>query len=295
MIAPSFLAAHTTTMGHALSAMLDRRCAVVPEPLFSAMRYALMAGGKRIRPTLLLECYRACGGKDETHIMAAAMAVECAHTYSLIHDDLPCMDDDDWRRGMPACHKRFNEATAVLAGDALQTLAFELFTEIITPAEVRLALLKKFSLALGSQGMVAGQVLDMQADHHGVKNVLEVERIHIHKTGALIRFCCEAGALLADAPQQQRMACAHYGAAVGLLFQIADDILDATASMTEMGKSAGKDAAQGKATYVSLLGLNEAKNMASNMCETAKDAAEQLGAQGDELTELAIYILGRRA
>jgi geranylgeranyl pyrophosphate synthase len=294
MTCPSFLKDDAQQTQLALSAMLDRRCPAVPAPLLPAMRYALMAGGKRIRPALMLECYRACGGEQTANIMPAAMAVECVHTYSLIHDDLPCMDDDDWRRGMPSCHKRFDEATAVLAGDALQGLGFELLTELEMAADVRLALIQKLAIAIGGQGMVGGQVLDMQAEQQRVSNVLEVERIHIHKTGALIRYCCEAGAMLAGANEQQQQACSHYGAAVGLLFQIADDILDVTASTDETGKSAGKDAAQGKATYVSLLGLSEARRMAANMCENALDAAEQFGNKGDHLQQLARYIIERR-
>ncbi|MDQ6979689.1 MAG: polyprenyl synthetase family protein [Mariprofundaceae bacterium] len=297
MPCPSFLKddAEQTTL--ALSAMLDTRCPAVPAPLLPAMRYALMAGGKRIRPTLLLACYRACGGEQTAMVMNAAMAVECVHTYSLIHDDLPCMDDDDWRRGMPSCHKRFDEATAVLAGDALQGLGFELLTQVQTASDtdLTLTLIHKLAIAIGGQGMVGGQVLDMQAEQQAIDNVLEVERIHIHKTGALIRYCCEAGAMLAGANEQQQQACSHYGAAVGLLFQITDDILDVTASTVETGKSAGKDAAQGKATYVSLLGLSEARRRAANMCENALDAAEQLGGNGDGLQQLAHYMLERRA
>jgi len=295
MHCPGFLIDDAQQTKRALSVMLDARCPAVPAPLLPAMRYALMAGGKRIRPALLLESYRACGGEQTATIMPAAMAVECVHTYSLVHDDLPCMDDDDWRRGMPSCHKRFDEATAVLAGDALQSLGFELLTELQATADIRLALTHKLAIAIGGQGMVGGQVLDMQAEQQIIDNVLEVERIHIHKTGALIRYCCEAGAMLAGANEQQQRACSHYGAAVGLLFQIADDILDVTASTAETGKSAGKDAAQGKATYVSLLGLSEARRMAANMCENALDAAEQLGAKGDCLQQLARYMIERRA
>ncbi len=258
------------------------------------MRYALLAGGKRIRPALLLECFDACGGKSPDAAIPAAMAVECVHTYSLIHDDLPCMDDDDWRRGMPSCHVRFDEATAVLAGDALQSLGFELLTNLECPPALRVRLMRKLALAIGGQGMVGGQVLDMQAESHGVEHVLEVERIHIHKTGALIRFCCEAGALLADGNERQLRACSHYGAAVGLLFQIADDILDATASSGQIGKSAGKDAAQGKATYVSVVGLKEARRMAQEMCDIACEACRELGDAGRPLAHLAHYILERQ-
>lgn len=293
-IAPEFLSTHALSTQTSLSSMLDARCHVVPERLLTAMRYALMAGGKRVRPALMLECYRAFGGNVDSLVMPIAMSVECMHTYSLIHDDLPCMDDDDWRRGMPSCHRKFDEATAILAADALQSLSFELLAQADVDADARLRLLSKLAVAAGAQGMAGGQIMDMQTELSGVQGVLEVERIHIHKTGALIRYCCEAGALLADASPQQQAACSHYGAAVGLLFQIADDILDATASSNELGKSSGKDASQQKATYVSVLGLRDARLMAENMRDTAVEAANQFGPAGKPLAQLAEYILERR-
>lgn len=289
----SFLKEHADLVHEALGQMLDARKAVTPEPLWEAMRYSLLAGGKRVRPALVLECFKACGGTDMNIALPAALSIECMHTYSLIHDDLPCMDDDDLRRGMPTCHKKFDEATAVLAADALQTLSFELLTEMDCPAETRLEIIRRLAVASGAAGMVGGQVLDMQAEADGVKNVLEVERIHLHKTGALIRYCCEAGALLAGAGEEQLDACARYGKAVGLLFQIADDILDATASTEELGKSAGKDAAQNKATYVSLVGLQQAQELGEEMRDMALEATTRLGEAGKPLASLAYYILGR--
>ncbi len=297
MQAPEFLSLHASHVDKALAEMLDTRHSVVVDRLLSAMRYSLLAGGKRIRPALLLECYRACGGKDIDSVMSATLAIECMHTYSLIHDDLPCMDDDDLRRGKPTCHKRFDEATAVLAADALQAMAFELLADMNVSSEIRLTLIQKLALASGCQGMVGGQMMDMQAVSHAsnddITDVLAVERIHVHKTGALLCWCCEAGALLAAAGESERKACARYGKAVGLLFQIADDILDATASSADLGKSAGKDEVQNKATYVSVLGLQRSRELADEMRDLAMDACEPLGEQAETLRTLADYILER--
>jgi len=274
--------------------MLDARATVVPERLLEAMRYSLLAGGKRIRPALLLECYAACGGEYPESAMPAALAVECIHTYSLIHDDLPCMDDDDLRRGSPTCHRQFDEATAVLAADALQALAFELLAASDLDAELRCQLIYKLSIAAGCQGMVGGQILDMQAECSSENmDMLRVERIHLHKTGALLRWCCEAGAMLAGSGADKLEACSRYGKAVGLLFQIADDILDVTASSSDLGKSAGKDAEQNKATYVSVLGLQRARELAEEMQALAITACDALGCQGERLQALVHYIQER--
>jgi len=291
----SSLSTHASYVEHALDRMLASRRHVVADRLWEAMRYSLLAGGKRIRPALILECYRACGGGDPEAVLPAAMSIECMHTYSLIHDDLPCMDDDDLRRGMPTCHKKFDEATAVLAADALQALAFELLTELNSNADNRINLIRRLAIASGAQGMIGGQMLDIEADVTGVDSVLEVERIHLHKTGELLRYCCEAGALIAGADDEKLDACSRYGKAVGLLFQIADDILDATASSEELGKSAGKDAAQNKATYVSLAGLERARELAGEICDIAVKATDSMGSDGERLASLARYIMERKA
>ncbi|MDX8398472.1 MAG: polyprenyl synthetase family protein [Mariprofundaceae bacterium] len=293
MLAPEFLARDAKLLERALQVMLAERKKVVEPKLLDAMTYALMAGGKRVRPALLLACFKACGGQDESVAIAAAMSIETMHTYSLIHDDLPCMDDDDWRRGQLTCHKKFDEATAVLAADALQTLSFELLAHMNVSADLRLQLVRRLAVASGAQGMVGGQVMDMQAEVNGMTSLLEVERIHVHKTGALIRYSCEAGALLAGANKAQLYGCSRYGEAVGLLFQVADDILDATASSAELGKSAGKDAAQNKATYVSIEGLEKARELALGMRKIAVDAITMDGIEGESLVELANYILER--
>ena len=289
----SFLEAHAEHLNRALEQLLATKRGAVPERLWDAMSYSLLAGGKRIRPALILECYRACGGSNFESVMPAALSIESMHTYSLIHDDLPCMDDDDLRRGMATCHKQFDEATAILAADALQALSFELLAASGLAIETRIELVKRLAIASGAQGMVGGQMLDMEAEADGVKGVLEVERIHLHKTGALLRYCCEAGALLAGSTLEQLKACSRYGKAVGLLFQIADDILDATATSDELGKSVGKDRAQNKATYVSQAGLDKARELAEEMRDIALEACEPLGSEGKQLQALAHYIYGR--
>lgn len=289
----SFLTKHAGHVEQALVQLLDSRQQATAPHLLEAMRYSLLAGGKRIRPAMILECYKACGGADPESVLPAAMSIECMHTYSLIHDDLPSMDNDDLRRGMPTCHKQFDEATAILAGDALQALAFELLAELECNAETRIDLVRHLAFAAGAQGMVGGQMLDIEADSEGVESVLEVERIHLHKTGALLKYCCEAGALLAGADSEKLEACSRYGKAVGLLFQIADDILDATASSETLGKSTGKDAAQNKATYVSLAGLEKARELATEIYDIAADATALMGDDGERLASLARHILER--
>lgn len=282
---------HADGLNAALEHMLQARRQAVPQILWEAMRYSLLAGGKRVRPALMLECLAACGGRQE--IMPAAMSIECMHTYSLIHDDRPSMDNDDLRRGMPTCHRRFDEATAILAADALQAMSFELLAEQDALPGTKLELIRRLSLAAGAEGMVGGQVLDMQAEAGRVEGVADVERIHTMKTGALLRYSCEAGALLAGADAERVEACSRFGSAVGLLFQIADDILDATASSEALGKSAGKDAAQSKATYVSLLGLDGAGEFARRTHATALEAAGLLGEDGKALQAFATYIMER--
>jgi len=284
---PAFLSAHASRIEAALAAMLDARVRAAPERLRAAMRHSLLAGGKRVRPALTLESCAACGGAPEA-AMPLALAIECMHTYSLIHDDLPCMDDDDLRRGQPTCHRAFDEATAILAGDALQALAFELACDAPAPEIVR-----DLAAAAGARGMVGGQMLDMQADADDGLDWPAIERIHIHKTGALIRWCCEAGARAAGAGEAPLAALRRYGEAVGLLFQVADDILDATATTEELGKSAGKDARQRKATSVSLLGLARARELAGELRGIARDALRDFGPEADGLRGLADYMLER--
>ncbi len=294
MQAPQFLAEHALSVENFCKQTLENKRPHVPTRLLDAMLYSLLAGGKRVRPALVLACYQACGGKDLDVALPAAASIECMHTYSLIHDDLPCMDDDDLRRGNPTCHKQFDEETAVLAADALQAFSFELLAGLDVDAALRITLVKDMALAAGMQGMVGGQMMDILAENQAVDNVLDVERIHLHKTGELLRWSCEAGAKLAGANTEQFEACSRFGKAVGLLFQIADDILDTTASSEMLGKSAGKDEAQNKATYVSVLGVTKARELADEMCEIALDACGSLqGTAGEQLKDLAVYILKR--
>ncbi|MEO6300750.1 MAG: polyprenyl synthetase family protein [Paracoccaceae bacterium] len=238
------------------------------QPVIHAMRYALK-GGKRLRGFLVLESARLFGIPPETAIHAAA-AVEALHAYSLIHDDLPAMDNDDLRRGLPTVHRKWNEATAILAGDALQTLAFELLTDpALGSTEVRIALIQNLAKASGAEGMVLGQALDMAAESNPNLSLQDITTLQAGKTGALIRFAAEAGAIIAS---QNPAPLRTYATALGLAFQIADDILDVTGDPGKTGKRLHKDAAAGKATFVSLLGLEAAQSRAKSLVAEAEAA-----------------------
>ncbi|SIT01834.1 polyprenyl synthetase family protein [Paracoccus saliphilus] len=274
-----------------LQAALDAAMADLPKgELRDAMAYATV-GGKRIRAFLVLESARLHGVPDEA-ALCVATAVEALHAYSLIHDDLPAMDDDDLRRGMPTCHVQWSEATAILAGDALQTLAFRLLTdEAIGDAEARLRLIRAFSDAVGAKGMVWGQALDIAAESAMEPLDLKaVKRLQGAKTGALIRFAATAGPLMTgDDPQPLE----EYARALGLAFQIADDILDVTGDEDVTGKRVGKDNAAGKATFLSLLGLEGAKAEARRYVTVAEAALEPYGEAAENLRELARFVIER--
>ncbi|MDZ7909952.1 MAG: farnesyl diphosphate synthase [Gemmobacter sp.] len=261
-------------------------------PVVQAMRYALQ-GGKRLRAFLVLESARLHGIAPDAAVSAAA-AVEALHAYSLVHDDLPCMDDDDLRRGLPTVHVKWDEATAVLAGDALQTLAFELLCDpALGPADRRLALVAGLAQASGAQGMVLGQALDIAAETAPVPLTLpEITRLQAGKTGALICFSAEAGAILAGADRAPLRA---YATALGLAFQIADDILDVEGSEATTGKRVGKDAEAGKATFVSLLGLEGAKSRAGQLIAEAEAALSPYGARASALIEAARFVISRQS
>ena len=260
---------------------------IEPARLHRAMRYAVFAGGKRLRPALVLLACRACGGRDETAAPGLA-AVELLHTYTLVHDDLPAMDDDDLRRGRPTCHKAFDEATAILAGDALQAAAFAAAAELGAEA---VAVLARDS---GSLGVVGGQQDDLDAEGRPHDAAL-LERIHRRKTAALIRASCELGAIAGAASPEQRRALAAYGEALGLAFQIADDVLDVTASAATLGKTPGKDAAQGKLTYVAVHGLDAARAEGARQAALAQDALAPFGERAVELAALARFVVERRS
>jgi farnesyl diphosphate synthase len=262
------------------------------EPVVQSMRYAV-AGGKRIRAFLVIEG-AAMLGVAPSQSVAAAAAIEAMHAYSLVHDDLPCMDDDDLRRGLPTVHVRWDEATAVLAGDALQTLAFDLLCDAaLGPCEVRLALVQGMTQAAGAGGMVLGQALDIAAETAMVPLTLaQIERLQAGKTGALIGWSATAGAVIAGAdPGPLR----RYATALGLAFQIADDILDATGTEAATGKRVGKDAGAGKATFVSVLGLDGARAKAAALVAEACAALSPYGARATELIEAARFVVERRS
>ncbi|MEE2525224.1 farnesyl diphosphate synthase [Hyphobacterium sp. HN65] len=278
----------------AMDALLPR--ANGPEArVISAMRYAALGPGKRLRPFIAIEAGRMIGA-DETGLLRVATAIECIHAYSLVHDDLPCMDDDDVRRGRPTVHKEYDEATAVLAGDALQTFAFELLADPDTDANPnrRLELITKLAQASGAKGMVGGQMIDMSADRIDA-DINIITRMQRMKTGALIAFAAEAGAILSGATKDDRRALEGYAHDVGLAFQIRDDLLDAEGSLDETGKAVGKDENQGKATFVTILGLEGARDRARRLAAQAKDHLEPFGESAKLLRRAADYVLERRS
>lgn len=261
--------------------------------LDAARRYILETPGKQLRARLCTATAIAVRGSPVSAAESAATAIELLHTYSLIHDDLPAMDNDDLRRGRPTLHRAFDEATAILVGDGLQASAFELLAGIdsLTPA-VRLDLIQTLARAVGFAGMVGGQALDIAGEQR-LLGVEELSRIHALKTGALIRAAVAAGAICADADAEQRAALDDYAASIGLAFQIADDILDVTASSTVLGKTAGKDAASGKSTFVALMGIDGASDYAEQLLASACAALGTFADNGDELRELARQMVYR--
>jgi len=268
---------------------------VPPTRLHEAVRWSLFAGGKRLRPALVIACGRAFGAEDEKLITTAA-AIELIHTYSLVHDDLPSMDDDDLRRGRATCHKKFGEATAILAGDVMQTLAFGAIArdEAISP-ELRLRLIELISEAAGTPtGMVSGQQLDLDAEGAEI-TINGLENIHRQKTGALITASAVAGAIIGGASDVEIAAVEDYAQALGLLFQMTDDILDVTQGTEMLGKTAGKDAAAEKATYPSLIGLEETRRLADELRTTAAAALGRIGPDTTLLKELLHLVADRKS
>jgi farnesyl diphosphate synthase len=277
--------------------------ALLPQPdgpearLFEAMRYGAMGGGKRMRGFLVLEGARQFGVARASALRVAA-AAEMLHAYSLVHDDLPAMDDDDLRRGKPTVHKAFDEATAILAGDALQTQAFFVLSDEDTHSDsaVRVELVRCLARAAGARGMCGGQMLDMLAEQAGAPlDEPAIGRLQLLKTGRLIEFSAEAGAILGKAPASQRHALAAYGRDIGAAFQIADDLLDATATAEQTGKRTGKDAGAGKATLVGLLGLERARIQAERLADQARNHLDSFGERAALLRELAAYTVQRKS
>ena len=273
----------------------DRPGGIEAGRLGDAMRYAVLGGGKRLRPFLVIES-AALFGLLQTAALNAAAALECVHCYSLVHDDLPAMDDDDVRRGRATVHRAFNEATAILAGDGLLTLAFEILgrPETHPDAEVRIELVGELARAAGWEGMAGGQQLDLEAATTA-QDMASIARIQGLKTGALIGFAARAGAVLARAGAQERRALADYAEKLGLAFQIADDILDAVGDPAIVGKATGKDAAAGKATFVSLLGLAAARERLKGLEAEAIAALRPFGARAGALKEAARFVAQRRS
>lgn len=263
-----------------------------PATLHAAIRHSMFAGGKRLRPILLLAACEACGGDAES-ALPAACAVECIHTYSLIHDDLPCMDDDDFRRGRPTCHKVFGEAVAVLAGDALQPLAFELLLHGTPgPGYDAAGMVRELAVTAGSQHLIAGQVRDLEGEGRSVA-LHELRQIHEGKTAALLTTSLRLGGMIAGATPAQLQDLTTFGHATGLAFQVIDDILDVTQSSEKLGKTAGKDVAAAKSTYPALLGLEGARAEATRLTEEARAALHHFGPAARRLGELAGHLLQR--
>lgn len=277
----------------ALAALLPS-AEIAPLRLHAAMRYAVLGGGKRVRPMLAFAAGEAVGAATD-RILMAACAVELIHVYSLTHDDLPCMDNDDLRRGKPTCHREFDEATALLVGDALQSLAFEALARpgLHPDAAVQLEMLYLLARASGSRGMAGGQAVDLESTGKTLE-LAELEFMHLHKTGALIRASVLLGALAGDhLDHASREALERYAKAIGLAFQVMDDVLDAEGHTATLGKTAGKDAAQGKATYLTLMSPREARDYARELTDTALAAIMPFGARGSRLAGIARFVVER--
>jgi geranylgeranyl diphosphate synthase type II len=270
---------------------------VHPTALHEAIRYSLFAGGKRVRPILCIASCEAVGGNIDTALPVAS-AIELIHTYSLIHDDLPAMDNDDYRRGRPTNHKMYGEAIAILAGDALLTMAFDMLADrklnSRLDSDSLLSIIKTLASASGSAGMVGGQAADIQASGMDV-NLPEVEYIHIHKTGALIRASVCIGAITGNASNDEFSALTRYGECIGLAFQIADDVLDIEGSRDEIGKDVGSDIAKEKVTYPSVIGISESKKLAKELIERAVSAISGFDEKAELLREIARYIVERKS
>ena len=287
-------AALTLRIGAQNSEYSDTDCAALLERLYAALRYSLLIGGKRVRPLLVYASAEAVGGRDDGAALDdIACALEFLHTYSLVHDDLPAMDDDELRRGSPTCHIQFDEATAILAGDALQARAFELLATLPdTSAEVRVRLVAALAAAAGPRGMVGGQAIDLAAVQQRI-DLPHLEAMHRLKTGALIRAAVRMGAVSAGASDEQLAALDRYAAAIGLSFQVQDDILDITADTATLGKTQGADLARDKPTYPALLGLDGARAKAQALHRDALAALQAFGPSAQRLRELSAYIIER--
>lgn len=267
---------------------------VYPPSIHQAMRHSVFAGGKRLRPILCMEAARMVTGSLPSGIDELGAALEMIHTYSLIHDDLPALDNDDLRRGRPTCHVAFGEATAILAGDALQTYAYEVLARLQCPPLARVKIIEEIAHSTGTiEGMIGGQVLDLEAEHTR-PDAKTLEYIHRAKTGALITCALVSGCYYSGATNVETQRVREFGRAAGLAFQVADDILDVTQTSEQLGKTAGKDQAVEKATYPSLYGLGRAEEMADKLISTACSALDSFGARAETLKAIAKYLVERK-
>jgi farnesyl diphosphate synthase len=292
---PDFLAwsgAHQARIEQVLSDVLPNSGSA-PQRLHSAMRYAVLGRGKRVRPLLAFAAGE-LSGADPDRVAIAGAAVELIHAYSLAHDDLPCMDDDVLRRGKPTCHVEYDEATALLAGDSLHSLAFQLLAEYrLTASGSQLEMVRLLAQAAGSRGMAGGQAIDLEAEGRSL-SVPELEYMHIHKTGALIRASVMLGAHCGNGVNGEGLkALDHYAKYIGLTFQVVDDVLDAESSTATLGKTAGKDSSRSKPTYVSTLGVNAARRLASELKDEALSSLTPFAERATRLSELAEFIVSR--
>ena len=275
----------------ALQRLLDRQTDIDSD-LKKAIEYTMQAEGKRIRAAVLLWCCELVSGKINRDAEVAAAAVEMVHTYSLVHDDLPAMDDDDLRRGLPTCHKAFDEATAILTGDALLTLAFEVLSNEVAEPAIAVRLISQLAMAAGPAGMIAGQVADLRAENgRGTRELLEY--IHTNKTAKMFRCAAAMGAICGRATDAELSCLSEYGLKIGLAFQIADDILDVSSSTEHLGKTAGKDARAAKCTYPSVLGLEKSRKLQEKLTGEAVKLLESFGSKAQALQDLAAALLQR--
>ncbi len=287
----AYLGSRQKKVDRALNCYLPK-ASTKPKTIHKAMRYSLFAGGKRLRPILCLAASEACGSKID-NALPLACALECIHTYSLIHDDLPSMDNDDFRRGRPTCHKVFGDGIAILAGDALLTIAFEIVARAKFSGRYDMSiLLREVAVAAGSQKLIAGQVADLEAEGRRV-NRAQLRYIHENKTAAILTTSVRLGAMSANANPKQLAAITKFGRALGLAFQVIDDILDVTQTSEKLGKSAGKDVAARKATYPAVIGLEKSRAEAKRLTRQAHDALSIFGAKAETLHALANYLLER--
>lgn len=286
-----YLTARQALVEKALDRFLPK-ASVKPSTIHKAMRYSLFAGGKRLRPILCIAAAEACGGEVPGAIPAAC-AVECVHTYSLIHDDLPCMDNDDFRRGKPTSHKVFGEGVAVLAGDALLTVAFEILSQAKdTPRHRMSSLIRELANASGSLWLIGGQVADLEGEGKKIDGT-QLKFIHRSKTAALLTASIRLGAMSANANEQKLSSLTVFGQSLGLAFQVIDDILDVTQTSEKLGKSAGKDVAAQKATYPAIFGLEKSRREANRLTKAALEALKPFGEKAAMLRSIAEYLLQR--